>query len=356
MESTIYFNYLQIVRSAVSFENRLSTIEVDDWGDFLSFCNRHGIVGIVFDILCRSDVRMDRGILYEWLSLSELIRQQNVITNERQQDVALFFSKNGFRSCLLKGQANGLMYPQPALRTPGDIDIWIDGSVTDIIKLVRKTVSESHFSYHHIDFPLYEDVMIEVHYTPIHLNNWVADKKLQKFFNKQKEKQFRNWQVTGSHVLCCPTREFNAIYLMLHMYGHFFTTRNNLKQLIDYYYLLKGGFEYNEKEFILNQLNEFGILKFSSGIMWIMQEVFGVNSDLLLTFPNAKLGMMMLEADLHYNESTSKSGIGMLKELITSNKKFLRDFPVQIMILPIYMLWHQWWKKIVTIKLCRNKY
>ena len=35
---------------------------------------------------------------------------------------------DGLRCCILKGQENALMYPNPYSRTPGDIDVWIDAS------------------------------------------------------------------------------------------------------------------------------------------------------------------------------------------------------------------------------------
>ena len=37
--------------------------------------------------------------------------------------------EDGLRCCILKGQGNALMYPNPYSRTPGDIDVWIDADV-----------------------------------------------------------------------------------------------------------------------------------------------------------------------------------------------------------------------------------
>ena len=33
----------------------------------------------------------------------------------------------GFANCILKGQGNALLYPDPYMRTPGDIDIYLEG-------------------------------------------------------------------------------------------------------------------------------------------------------------------------------------------------------------------------------------
>ena len=41
--------------------------------------------------------------------------------------VSEWFRKKGFRTCILKGQGNAMMYPNPCSRTPGDFDIWVEG-------------------------------------------------------------------------------------------------------------------------------------------------------------------------------------------------------------------------------------
>ena len=37
----------------------------------------------------------------------------------------LIRGKDGFRCCILKGQGLALHYPNPYMRTPGDIDVWV---------------------------------------------------------------------------------------------------------------------------------------------------------------------------------------------------------------------------------------
>lgn len=69
------------------------------------------------------------------------------------------------------------MYPKPELRTPGDIDIWVEGNIKDIIELVVKVVFKAYFTFHHIQLPIFKDVSVEVHYKPTYLVSWSANKK-----------------------------------------------------------------------------------------------------------------------------------------------------------------------------------
>lgn len=67
---------------------------------------------------------------------------------------------------MLKGQGNALLYPNGSHRTPGDIDIWVEGGDKKVISFVRSILPNGKACYHHIDFPPYNGVEVEVHYRP----------------------------------------------------------------------------------------------------------------------------------------------------------------------------------------------
>ena len=48
------------------------------------------------------------------------------------------FEQEGFRCCILKGQGNALLYPDPYMRTPGDIDIYLEGGRKRIMEYVNR--------------------------------------------------------------------------------------------------------------------------------------------------------------------------------------------------------------------------
>ena len=67
-------------------------------------------------------------------------------------------------------------------RTPGDIDIWLHGERDEILEYVRRHVPDCKPVYHHVDFPVLDDVSIEVHFTPTWMNSPVRNRCLQRFF------------------------------------------------------------------------------------------------------------------------------------------------------------------------------
>ena len=90
----------------------------------------------------------------------------------------------------MKGQANALMYPDPYMRTPGDIDLWTDAKTLDIIRVSRKLDKSGEIGYHHIELSYFK-TPVEIHFFPSFMGNVWHEYKLRRFFNSRKEAQFK---------------------------------------------------------------------------------------------------------------------------------------------------------------------
>lgn len=95
-----------------------------------------------------------------------MLEKANVRLNDAAIQVSEWFRKKEFRTCILKGQGNALFYPNGLHRTPGDIDIWVEGGDKWVISFVRSISPHEKACYHHIEFPSYKGVEVEVHYRP----------------------------------------------------------------------------------------------------------------------------------------------------------------------------------------------
>ena len=347
--------FIDFLRYSLSDTNVLpSGIDNIDWKVYLEFCAQQGIIGVIFRGIERSEPKMQQATLFEWIGQSESIKAQNMLTNKRMLTVNDYFRKRGYRSCILKGQANGLMYPQPEMRSPGDIDIWVEGEREGIIKLVLSETPDAHYSIHHVKMPVFKDVSVEVHYRPMYLTNWFTDKKLQRYIESIQERQFSNCKSLESGEIGVLTDEFNALYQILHMHAHFFSTRNNLKQLIDYYYLLRSReLRDTVKAEIAGRLKDFGVLKYAKGIMWIMKEVLGLEERLLIVEKDEKIGRLIFGEVLKYGTYTNDSPKALTRQF-WANMKLAKVFPQDVLINPFFLVWHQWWKLRMTLALKRD--
>lgn len=315
------------------------------WGGFMTFCNRQNVLGIVLDGMDRSQLSVPSNIVLEWFSYVENIKAQNKLIDKRSVDISRIFKEKGYRSCILKGQANALYYPNPELRSPGDIDIWVEGNEVEIIKIILKDCPDAHYSIHHIKFPVFNDVSVEVHYRPVYMSNWFKDKILQKYIRKKEMEQFDYLEKMSDSTFGTLTNDFNLVFQMLHMYNHFFTSRNNLKQMMDYYYLLKKSFfEKTDTGEVMDLLDDLGVKRYAAGVMWIQKEVLGIEDNCLLLKPNSKYGRVILSEMLTFGTKAESSNLSLVIHQFVGNMRLIPYFPSEVLINPLFLIWHQWWK------------
>ena len=104
---------------------------------------------------------------------------------------------DGMRCCVLKGQGNALMYPNPYSRTPGDIDVWLDASRERIMEYAQKKFElGDDIRLQHLETSL-DGVPVELHFFPCSMNNPIYHARLQKWFR-------RNADLQSSHIVGLP--------------------------------------------------------------------------------------------------------------------------------------------------------
>lgn len=294
--------FFELVQVALGRRDKLThTPSESEWAMLFAMAKKQAIEGVVFtalDKLTSSNQKPSQSVLFEWIGLSEYIKTQNRIVNERCVEITKLFADAGFRTCILKGQGNALMYPEPLLRTSGDIDIWVEGLREEIKKFVRERSPKAQDSDMHIDFPIFQDVEVEVHYKPRYSPVPKYEKRLQKWFQEQASEQFSNYvSLTGGNgnEICVPTARFNVVQQMTHIMGHFFVEGIGLRQFIDYYYVLKKLYSEGCKENYEDLFEYLGILKFACGVMWIEKEVLGLDSECLIVSEDEKIGRLILK-------------------------------------------------------------
>lgn len=286
--------FYELVKVALGNNSVLSRIPSDaEWHNLYKICQEQCITGVVFEALDRLSKQGQKpplDLLYQWICDAELIKQQNLIVNRRCVEISRMFAEAGFKTCILKGQGNALLYPNPLSRTSGDIDIWVDADKNLIDEFVRNRFSNIKGGRMHIEFPVFDDVAVEVHYIPRYMYAPKHDRRLQTFFREKAKEQFRNQVVLeGVEDMCAvPTVAFNLIQQLSHMMSHFMGEGIGLRQFIDYYYVLRQ-FRDESLEFRV-RLREMGLLKFAQGVMWIEKELLGLEDEYLIVEPSERIG------------------------------------------------------------------
>ena len=436
----IFFDFLRFCIG--STKEIPSSLKEADWKELYAIAKKQCLVGVLFDGIKKlpaEHVGMKKELLLHWMAESQMLEKANVRLNDAAIQVSEWFRKKGFRTCILKGQGNALMYPNPCSRTPGDIDIWVEGGDKRVISFVRSISPHSKACYHHIEFPSYKGVEVEVHYRPSFLLCFWHNRKLQKYYERVKEEQFSHRVMLGEQgEIAIPAAEFNVIFQLTHIFTHLMNEGIGLRQLLDYYYVLCDFYKVYQKsskitpslftlkegstshpdpltlrgeggnrptrcseplrskdggpskvspdcagwdrrdaigdmtsatastdssataarssstaiDRVQKELKELGLWKFAGGIMYIMQEVFGMPASHLIVPPNEKYGKFVLNEVLEagnfgkHDERNRFGGsqLGHNLQRVYRDMRLVRYFPAEALSEPIFRVWHFFWR------------
>ena len=244
---TAFFAFL---RYCLGYKMDMSRVVAGmNWQELYSFASKQAILGLCFEGIERlgkeypEELRLNpigRELLMTWMGKAQQIRRQNMKVNAVAGKLFPMLREDGMRCCVLKGQGNALMYPNPYSRTPGDIDVWINASRERIMEYASKKFElGDDIRLQHLETSL-DGVPVELHFFPCSMNNPIYHARLQKWFRRYADLQCSHivGLPDGAGDIAIPTTAFNVIYQLCHLYHHFFDEGIGMRQIIDYYYVV----------------------------------------------------------------------------------------------------------------------
>ena len=238
-QQKIFFDFLRF--SIGSAKEIPDSLKEADWKELYAIAQKQALLGVLFHGIQQlpKELAPEQKLLMQWMAMAEMIRKQNIKLFQDSVKVCQNFENEGFANCILKGQGNALLYPDPYMRTPGDIDIFLSGGRRKIMKYVDQVRPNQVMRYHHVDFPVMKTA-IEVHFTPSYMFSPIHNRRMQKWFEEVMDEQcnHRGSLPDGYGEIHVPQVSFNVIYILSHLYRHIFTEGIGLRQLLDYYYVV----------------------------------------------------------------------------------------------------------------------
>ena len=103
---------------------------------------------------------------------------------------------------------------------------------------------------------------------------------------------------------------------------------------------------------VQKELKELGLWKFAGGIMYIMQEVFGMPASRLIVPPNEKYGRFVLDEVLEAGNfgrhdarnRFGRSQLGHNLQRVYRDIRLVRYFPAEALCEPLFRVWHFFWR------------
>ena len=405
-QQRIFFELLRFCIGTV--QEVPSSLKGADWRVLYAMARKQCLVGVLFDGIKRlpADVGMDKGLLFQWMAQNQTLRKANARLDKAAVEVAEWFGRKGFRTCVLKGQGNALLYPSGMERMPGDIDLWVDGGDRKVVSFVRSLSPDEKVCYHHIGFPEYNGVEVEVHFRPSFLFCFRHNRRLQEYYERVMDEQFAHRvKLGGQGEVAVPKAEFNLIFQLTHIFTHLMNEGIGLRQLLDYFFVLKNtdfigntdgdgfllntdftdntdkfsgntdgdGFLLNtdftdntdriggnadgvDRRLLQDELRRLGLWEFAGAVMYIMKEVFGLEDDRLIVPPDVKRGRLVLKEVLEagnfgqYDKRNrfGHSALGHNLQRLYRDMRLVRYFPEEALSEPFFRIWHFFWRKRIV--------
>ena len=336
-----------------------------DWRQLYNFASRQALLGFCFDGIERLTKEfseelkqnpMERDLLMTWMGAAQQIHRQNMKVNAVAGKLYSKFREDGLRCCILKGQGNALMYPNPYSRTPGDIDVWVNASREDITDYAK-----THFEigddirFHHLETS-FDGVPVKLHFFPGIMNNPIYNARLQKWFKRNADLQCSNVVSLpdGIGEIAIPTTAFNVVYQLTHLYHHFFDEGIGMRQIIDYYYVVNNDELLVIRDTLQRELKYLGLWKFAGAVMYVLHEAWGLPEEKMIAPMDEKRGKLLLAEILdggnfgrHFTKYAGFTHQSMGKKFflkIWRNMHFVRYYPAEALCEPLFRTWHFFWR------------
>ena len=346
-------------------ENMSRVIAGMNWQQLYSFASKQAILGLCFEGIKRLSEEypeelkqnpIGRELLMTWMGKAQQIRRQNMKVNAVASKLFAMLRVDGMRCCVLKGQGNALMYPNPYSRTPGDVDVWIDASRERIMEYTQKKFElGDDIRLQHLETSL-DGVPVELHFFPCSMNNPIYHARLQKWFRRNADLQCSHivGLPDGAGDIAMPTSAFNVVYQLCHLYHHFFDEGIGMRQIIDYYYVVNNDVLLVIRDTLQKELKHLGLWKFAGAVMYVLHEALGLSEKKMIAPMDEKRGELLLAEILeggnfgrHFAKYGGFTHQSMGKKYflkIWRNMHFVRFYPAEALSEPIFRTWHFFWR------------
>lgn len=370
--------FFELIRVAIGTQGTLSRLpSVDEWGELYKMAKKQSLVGICFAGLQRLGADADEGFerigmsekLYlTWMGMAVKIQQRNEKVDRQCVELQMRLAKDGFRSCILKGQGVARLYninldlnpnlnlniDLSGLRQSGDIDVYVECGRDRMLEYLHSIgMKRVEWDYVHAHAHFFDDTEVEVHYRVGAVRNLWKNRRLQCFWKNNETEFFERHVILPCGEIVCPSVRMHLFYLLHHTYRHLISGGIGLRQMMDLYFALLSRDEAND-EWLKVQTQIFGMKDFAEAMVWVMREVFGMSMIGLPWIPNDREGRFLLDEimiggnfgknDKRFGECKSKRS--MLLQIVKRNWHLNSHFGGDALAAPFYYVWHFCWKRL----------
>ena len=319
-----------------------------DWEMMLKMARYQALVGVGYEGIQRlpQEQLPPLDILDNWSRLADKVAGIYRLHEKRVDELEGILEGLGLHACLLKGTVLSHLYPNPESRMCGDIDIWVEGTHKSILKALEPACKVREILYQECKADFFDDVVVEVHFHPTKMYNPFLNARLQKYLTKHSP-------IHHGQALAVPGTRFNAVYCMAHMFHHYLEGGLGMRQMMDYYYILRA-LDPAKRPRVMRALRRLGMGRFTAAMMEALRFSFGLEPQYLLCDPDPKRGRRLM------TDAVNGGNFGVLDQRNQAHEdetrlhrffrktarvwSYLMDYPREVIWAPYARLKHYLWR------------
>lgn len=271
-----------------ALQRRLNAVE---WNGVFQMARFQTLLGVTWEGILRlpEEQQPPKELRDRWEYLAGKIAQVYRLHCARIGELEKILSGLNLQGCVLKGTGLSKLYPVPGSRMCGDVDLWVKGTHESILGALEPVFPVREILYQECKLDFFPDVEVEIHFHPSKMYNPFLNARLQRFFEQNAP--------FGNATLTYPDARFNAVFCMAHMFHHYLEGGIGLRQMMDYYYILRA-LDPADRQPVMQELRRLGMGRFTAAMMESLRFNFGLEEAYYLCPPDAVRGRQLMEATI----------------------------------------------------------
>ena len=234
-------NFFLLLRAAIGTETACAHwFSPAEWKELYKMCGEQGVTAVVFAFVKKlpKAEAPDRLLVMEWFAAAANIERMMRGMWTIAEEWARHMAARNIPVVVLKGMAFAQYYPQPFTRECGDLDCYLMGHKEEgdlaAVELGGK-VEEAGYKHSHL---IYKGLTIENHRFFTDFDNTPTGIRTEQALGELMQEAHT---YIGGSKLCCPSANFNALFLLKHAQGHFMDEGIRMRHVLDWALFLKAN-------------------------------------------------------------------------------------------------------------------
>ena len=253
-------------------------------------CLAQGVGPTVFPKRLEDAIDPEHSVGMKMVCMQNLQQQVKLQYTLTQAWTAL--TKAGIRPVLMKGAGLAALYPEPQMRTWGDIDLFVGiDQYHPACAVMRETFPDAlkfdeeldHYKHYNL---IADGISIEIHRVSVGFQHPIDERRYAQMEHFGVE-HAEPLTVNGLEVRVFePT--FNALFVMLHSWEHMITQGANVRQLCDLAFLLHRYHETIDAQRLKKWLKQLHLLDVWQLYMYLLVQYIGIRQEETFFYTNAE--------------------------------------------------------------------